>query len=207
MAALTLTNMDKPTYDKLDVGVVKEALYEAFRSELTSEMTSLGTTSTNQLPLTSSDTDLSVPTSDTTVLQDAYDIQILSYISNLCANLTIYSTSPNPNTPEGVTVESVDLWRYALAMTDPHEWKDCILTYISSLFTTPLPTDIIAHIPDLSNIDTENTLETKLAYFSHIAHNMRIQALGQVADAQKDEETDDTSLCNIDFSLAFGGMF
>ena len=197
MAALTLTSTDKPTYDKLDVSVVKDALYEAFRSVLTSKLTSLTNTSTNQRHLTSA---------DTTVLQDVNDIQILSYTSHLCANLTIYSTSPNPNTPEGVTSESVDLWRYALAMTDPHEWKDCILTYLSSLFTTPLPADVINHIPDLSNIDTENTLETKRAYISHIAHNMRIQALGQVPDAQKDEETDDTSLCNIDFSLAFGGM-
>jgi hypothetical protein len=149
-----------------------------------------------------------------------YDKQCQLYISQLCAYLTIYSTSVNPNTPTDIDYNL--LWKYAVAMTDFKDFSECISTYLpiiipsnkkTSTLTSENNDNVVSsmeHKNDDNNTtnddDDDNNLEVKKQY-EKIVHDCRIGVLGSVPDSQTETEDDaaDTSLCNIEFSLAFGG--
>eukprot|EP01034_Spumella_vulgaris_P022426 gene22426-28551_t len=68
-----------------------------------------------------------------------------------------------------------DAWRNAVAMAVPSEWKDCTVPYLE-----------------------ESEAE-------HLSHTFRVAALGPVPDMCIDTSGEDGNVCNIEFSLAFGG--
>jgi len=113
---------------------------------------------------------------------DNINATILSdYISLMCAYLLVYSTLPNPCLSE---IDSVDHWRAAVAMSPIIEWKNCIAPYLC------------AFIPGDSSLQREEAEKLSASY--------RSLCLGTLKDYHIEEDDGDT-ICNIEFSLAFGG--
>eukprot|EP01038_Epipyxis_sp_PR26KG_P012917 gene12917-17311_t len=121
---------------------------------------------------------------------NALEDTIYQYVSTLCTNLLIYATTPNLNPPKSFEEYSpspeLEPWRINIAMTKIEEWNDCVSPFISDFF--------------LSNEFSINHDELK--YFCNL---FRSSVLCGVPDNHWDVESDDASLCNIEFSLAFGG--
>ena len=154
---------------------------------------------------------IQVPSSNET---DAKFNQIcLEYISHICTYLSLYCTSINPSLPlnELNLAVNADDWRYTVAMTEWSEWKNCIYPFLSSLY--PLHMELKEYekteadeTSEHNNNNNHNNEELKYhKFYIHIIEQLRIHVLNGIPDTQHEEETDDTSLCNIEFSLAFGG--
>lgn len=103
---------------------------------------------------------------------------VISYIANSCAQLLVYNT---PNQHADIGNPEFEPWRLALSMSNIDEWRDCVEPYIS-----------------VFDKDSENSGETLAAFY-------RIKALGNVADFSSEKDLEGSNLCNIEFSLAFGG--
>jgi hypothetical protein len=118
-----------------------------------------------------------------------------AYISLVSAHLVAFSTLRNPTAP----ADPADAWRSAVAMTTIDDWKSCVVPYIVAYRTENQPPssvhgDLISPSGEISD-DFENA--AAIVY--------RHSALGLVPDLQVDDDIDGGNVCNIDFSLAFGG--
>jgi elongation factor 3 len=103
---------------------------------------------------------------------------VISYIANSCAQLLVYNT---PNQHSDIGKPEFEPWRLALSMSNIDEWRDCVEPYIS-----------------IFDKETENSGETLSAFY-------RTKSLGNVADFSAEKDLEGSNLCNIEFSLAFGG--
>lgn len=132
------------------------------------------------------------------------DTQCIKYMTQICSNLVTYGTLRNPDLPEDADADICV--RHAVAMTDIMEFRDSIQPYLPALF---LPYFKVPKAPteeESEEVVEDISHEVQVSrYFDRLVHNCRVSALAGVKDAQEEEVTDDTSLCNIDFSLAFGG--
>jgi len=136
------------------------------------------------------------------------DTQCIEYMTQVCSNLVIYGTLRNPDLPEDATADICV--RHAIAMTDTMEFRDSIQPYLPALFLPyfKIPKEVSTkeegENEEVNDVDVSHEVQV-IRYFERLVHGCRVAALGGVKDAQEEEMTDDTSLCNIDFSLAFGG--
>ena len=56
----------------------------------------------------------------------------------MAAHLVVYDSPTNPTMPPSATVNSHDQWQYALAMSDPIKWRECITPYTTGTGTVSL---------------------------------------------------------------------
>merc|ERR1719223_1861717 len=111
--------------------------------------------------------------------------------------LSIFDNESNLGRIEEAEMEDAAdwLWRAAVAMTPKSEWRECIVPYLTSY---------------LANTDKDLTNATdieaqSIAWAETISADFRKLALGDIPDSNADDDDDGSNLCNIEFSLAFGG--
>lgn len=153
---------------------------------------------------------------------------ILQYVAALGAQLVVYGSPPNPNLSgsQGEGVNSDDVWRFAVAMSDTAEWNDCAVPYLLPLrksysarlsqSSTASESPESSHDADTSPEEKEKDKEvsagiaglnlgmTDNTLAEQLSAAYRHSALGDVPDSQNDSDPNDSNLCNIEFSLAFG---
>lgn len=108
----------------------------------------------------------------------------IRYISQLCAQLVVYGTLPHPGDGKAEEMKGEDQegWQRAVAMSPLDQWADCTVPYL-----------------------TNTSLDESSA--SLLSQGFRETALGNVVDLQRRESgsEDDCNVCDVAFSLAFGG--
>jgi len=137
---------------------------------------------------------------------------IMNYIATLAAQLVAFHTSPN------TFAQPTDAaWRTALAMSPFADWKDCVSPYVPSLFCDKgaamlalMSGEQKGNDEASSKAEGEDELGDELAAAvldaaDDFSMTIRVAALAGVADLQKEEDDEGGNLCNIEFSLAFGG--
>ena len=77
-------------------------------------------------------------------------------------------------------------------MTSRHTWKDCVAPYMHGITLSNLSSDSSEKVPISEASDS-------------FSHKLRVKCLGDIVDAQEEENDEGSNLCNIEFSLAFGG--
>lgn len=118
--------------------------------------------------------------SDNSLYQD-YIISCVSYLISYTASQAVAGLSAG----EGKEGEGFEPWRVAVSMSPKDAWYECTGPFMS------------AFLPKEKLGDSEASQPLAQAY--------RVKSLGSVPDAQDMDNTDETNLCNIYFSLAFGG--
>jgi hypothetical protein len=119
------------------------------------------------------------------VPSDEFTPIVLEHIAHVCAHQMVYMTLPNPILlTEGFPVQ--DSWRAQVAMVNVGEWNDLLYPYLRILFGASSSSG-----DESPEHRTSSTFRSKL--------------LGDVPDDQFEVDGDDANLCNIEFSLAFGG--
>ena len=125
------------------------------------------------------------------------DLPVASHIATVTAMLSIFDNESNLGRIEEAEMEDAAdwLWRAAVAMTPKSEWRECIVPYLTSY---------------LANTDKDLTNATdieaqSIAWAETISADFRKLALGDIPDSNADDDDDGSNLCNIEFSLAFGG--
>ena len=120
---------------------------------------------------------------------------VAEYICHVLSQYIAHGTPPNPLLLSASAGDSPlsnlpaeDTWRAAVAMTRTADWRTLCAPYLAALFG--------------SSNNGSNTAESPETL---ISSQLRVAALGEVPDNEEDTNTDDASLCNIEFSLAFGG--
>lgn len=108
---------------------------------------------------------------------------VAEYAASMAAQLLLVCPQTHPSLGDAFPLD--DLWRAAVATTPIADLKNCIAPYLRLVF---------GH----SSAEED-------APESRIFSALRVAALGEVSDNQFDAAGDDASLCNIEFSLAFGG--
>jgi elongation factor 3 len=133
---------------------------------------------------------------------------IVSHVASLLAQLVVFHTPPNPNTKA-----EDSKWRSAVAMAPHTEWKECIAPYVSTFFVEK-SSAILGLVSDEHKVaDDSKAHDTDEVGFSaaacesaeQLSYAVRVAALGGVADVQNNDDEDGANLCNIEFSLAYGG--
>ena len=147
--------------------------------------------------------------------------RIFTFISELCAELVVKGTAPNPNMKsEEADFDVTSSWRYAVAMSDSAEWNDCVVPFILSVRDS-YKSRCSPATSDTNDIDisaeekvdkgeddtflmgspTDNTVAEQLS------SAFRRSSLGDVPDSQNQTDPNDSNLCDIEFSLAFGTSY
>lgn len=114
------------------------------------------------------------------------------YIAQLSAQLLIHGTEPNP-TAATEEAEGAEPWRLAVAMAPIKEWKDCIVPYVDAALSSE------------QKAASQQADEAEFDFCERLSMSFRAMALGPVPDRNLDLDDDGTNVCNIEFSLAFGG--
>jgi hypothetical protein len=123
---------------------------------------------------------------------------VCEYVSEMAAHLVVYDTALTP-VPEAYRQPDT-AWRYALATTESAQWKDCILPYVVAFKSQRERASSV-----VSKETSEEVKEETEKFSDKISSSFRAAALGDVPDITGEDEADSASLCNIAFSLAFGG--
>lgn len=125
-----------------------------------------------------------------------------------------------PLVETATSVESgIEHWRYVVANIPMVTWNDCSVPYLKSLMANSSgqdsivdqslaavkPSDQDADDEDPVIIDDATTEANMSTVPEELARLFRKMSLGGVPDAQDNSCDDDSNLCNIKFSLAFGG--
>lgn len=198
----------------LSVTTVQQKLLDAVHHSIKSQNTSAPT----DLPPTLEESESTVPCFNKPPSLSETEKAIFKYISDLCAQLVVYGTAVNPAmNRDDSSFNTDDTWRYAVAMTESSEWNDCVVPYIFSVrdsYKSRAAGDVT---------DTDISAEEKLGeaakspsgYFEgvvtdntraeQLSSSFRHAALGEVPDSQEENNANDSNLCDIEFSLAFGG--
>jgi ABC-type multidrug transport system fused ATPase/permease subunit len=150
--------------------------------------------------------------------------QVVSYVAQLSANLIMYEYTP-ANSSEA-PLEGLGLvvlsWREKVALTSRVAWGECSTPYLSSLLdgSDPSVTAVVslresvleektsadidvaaaAHTLEKISLSSQNSLAA-----TELSLQLRLAALGDIPDQQEEADDGGTDLCNIEFSLAFGG--
>ncbi len=114
-----------------------------------------------------------------------YPNEIIDYIALMLSNLLEYQSSLTTAKSVSNQFSAEQQWMVAVSCTPIESWRNCFVPYLKAFFDKE----------SCENIDLLHRL----------THILRKKALGSVPDMQLEDENDDTSLCNIFFSLAFGG--
>jgi len=120
----------------------------------------------------------------------ARDMTIVSsYVVEMLATLLVHDTVTSL-----VDIKSVDIdlavaepWRVAVAMSNSERWKDCVVPYATELQDGG------------AGADAATTFAEKLNA------SLRTNSLDGLPDAAAARDAEDGSLCDFEFSLAFGG--
>jgi len=120
---------------------------------------------------------------------------VCEYVATLAAHLVVYDSPGNPAMPPD-TAPSAQ-WRWALAASDPVSWRDCVTHYTAALRMRT------ATSSSANGAGGEPPAED--AYGDALAAAFRGAALGDVPDASDEADEDGGNVCDIEFSLAFGG--
>jgi len=120
----------------------------------------------------------------------ARDLTIVSsYVVEMLATLLVHDTVTSL-----VDIKSVDIdlavaesWRVAVAMSNSERWKDCVVPYAMELQEGSAGAD------------------TATTFAETLNSSLRINSLDGLPDAAAARDAEDGSLCDFEFSLAFGG--
>jgi elongation factor 3 len=125
---------------------------------------------------------------------------VSDYIASVASQLLCFNTIPNMQAkPED------EVWRSAVAMANPSDWKRCIDTHVGTLFPRQ-EGDEQSNGEVKEGCSAEESEEAAhLAAIDDLTKAFRTASLGPVEDLQATENSEDTNLTNIEFSLAFGG--
>jgi len=145
------------------------------------------------------------------------------YSTQMVAHLIMYGVPSTAITDETPTSS----WNDLVANSTHKEWKDCTVPYFKALLSGKHAQNAAEGLnaPDLEEKGAEGELAegvTRLALkprsgsmgdvpspagasAEKLSFMFRTAALGGVVDRQLDTDGDGTDLCNIEFSLAFGG--
>jgi elongation factor 3 len=133
----------------------------------------------------------------------------------MAAHLVVYDSSINVTMP--ADADSKDHWRYALAMSDPVAWRECVSPYMVGLKGVGVGVGALGAGASAgasagavgasgTGAGAVGTVEEGKHPYGHpLAIAYRAAALGLVPDANDDSDEDGANVCDIDFSLAFGG--
>lgn len=123
--------------------------------------------------------------------------QVNTYISELTASAVVYSSAPS----ERECDDPSKLWCHAVAMTNLDDWKKCTMPFLSayksegqSIFRS---TNAQLISSDATELVDDFEEKASLAF--------RVTSLHGVPDIQLEDDADGSNVCNIDFSLAYGG--
>lgn len=138
---------------------------------------------------------------------DDHEQNIMKYIAQLCSNLIVYDSPMNPTLLEKDQSEvSGEKWKYGVAMSNHTEWRGCISSYVEPFLV------VMSNIAEAKQNAADETAdstqdeEPKPISTEIFSHDLRVAALGTVPDMVTDDSVDEKDLvCNIEFSLAFGG--
>mmetsp|Transcript_4722 Transcript_4722/g.10315 ORF Transcript_4722/g.10315 Transcript_4722/m.10315 type:complete len:1185 (-) Transcript_4722:291-3845(-) len=146
---------------------------------------------------------------------------VVSYVSQLSANLIMFDYI-EINTGEPVVAEAAPLsWREKVALTSRATWTESSVPYLTALLDGSGATVTAVTPSEESVLEEKNggggvaeaaarlekmSLSAQSAQAaSELSTQLRLAALGDVPDQQEDADDGGTDLCNIEFSLAFGG--
>jgi ABC-type lipoprotein export system ATPase subunit len=136
--------------------------------------------------------------------------QICEYVSSTTAHFIVYSASCNEQLTNAVAALSpplppAHLWHYVVSTSSSAAWQDCVAPYI-----TPITPEEEEQEPE--QVEEESGDGGELAppplnaAEIRVATELRRRALANQPDREHEEATDSANdLCNIEFSLAFGG--
>ena len=123
----------------------------------------------------------------------------IDYSVDCCTYLVMYGTAPNPNLLPDTNPD--ELWRYAAAMTTVSEWRECVVPYLRNVIDT-----IVDDASDeIKNNDNESKEINSKTDIEAVSISFRSSSLGDVADSQLENDINESNVCDIEFSLAFGG--
>lgn len=140
-------------------------------------------------------------------------LQITDYVAATTANFVVYSASCNETLAQSVAVLSPplapeDLWRYVTSTTSSDKWADCVAPYITPI--TPEEEERQQEEPEQNQDQGEEEEDVAPPALNaaelQAAAELRRLALGSQPDREHVKVEDSANdLCNIEFSLAFGG--
>ena len=155
--------------------------------------------------------------------------EVIGFVAKMLTYCVDYYT-PLVDLENVSETSTADIWRHVVANIPMDTWKACSVPYINSMLlperdaklsaeeltsTASVDGDVPAVAPEDDDqpavIDEESdggsgiAAEESSERAVEVARTFRRLALGGIPDAQDDSSSDDSNLCNIKFSLAFGG--
>ena len=112
---------------------------------------------------------------------DSFTPTVLGHISLVASQQLVFGTQRSPLLAEDFSGEP---WRAQIAMVSKSDWTGLVAHYLRGLLGDSTGDEPAEH---------------------RIAAEFRLACLGEIPDDQFDSTGDDANLCNIEFSLAFGG--
>lgn len=145
---------------------------------------------------------------------------VFQYVSELCTNLILFDAESvsNEYAEDGSTPETTKTWRHNLALTTHMKWKQCTVPYLDALLRTQTPYTGGNGEPE-NTFDGDQTPATERKSYSaedshtgdcgtenaeELSMKLRTLLLADVPDCSK-KELSPSDLCDIEFSLAYGG--
>jgi len=117
---------------------------------------------------------------------------VVNYVASTLSTLLVNDTAIAPEDLRANNIDmnslAVEPWRVAVALSQLDRWKDCVLPYSSELGS------------GLTMDAAESRVQAET-----LSANLRTLALGGLPDAAAARDAEDGSLCDFEFSLAFGG--
>jgi len=117
---------------------------------------------------------------------------VANYVSSALATLLVYDTviSAEDLRLNNIDISTVEPWRVAVALSQLDRWKDCVIPYAFELID--------------SEADGSCDFNTARMRSDALSTALRVRALDGLPDAAAAREAEDGSLCDFEFSLAFG---
>jgi elongation factor 3 len=134
--------------------------------------------------------------------------QICAFVAATTANFVVYSASCTETLSQALAAQGVapeDVWRYVVSTSSSEKWADCVVPYIAPI--TPEQEEQEEQCTPEEEEEGEEAPPPALdAAEVKAAAELRRRALGSLPDREHEEAQDSANdLCNIEFSLAFGG--
>jgi elongation factor 3 len=137
-------------------------------------------------------------------------LQICDFVAATTANFLVYTASCNESLSQMVTSLSIskeDLWHYVVSTSSTASWGECVVSYISAITPEQEEVEDEKATPDQ---DEEQDLDEAPPILNAAEVKASVEfrrlALGTQPDREHDQGEDSANdLCNIEFSLAFGG--
>jgi elongation factor 3 len=128
---------------------------------------------------------------------------VSEYSADLVAQLVVFGSVAHP---ELAGAAPADVWRHAVAMSNKADFMDCVVPFVRPLVKFGTENNSMAALGLLAVEDADVAEEERLdQYCAQVGRALRSACLGSVPDVEIVEEEDVANVCNIEFSLAFGG--